>query len=219
VDELTLLWLLAGIAIVSIPVVGVYFRVLSTLFHEIGHGLMALIMGGGVRKIELSASTAGLATTTSRNWFSRVMILLAGYPFASMMAALSALILSSYGTSKLLLFIGLIAIISMVIWVRNIFGLIWIAAFSGITIFAYINADSKFSFLYAMFIVVILSIESVRSAVVILTLSFKSKKDAGDARDLAMITKIPTLFWGFLFFLQSLFFFIVAMYLFWQMPE
>ena len=45
------LWLLAGIAVVSLPIVGVYFRLLNTLMHEIGHAVMSLLMGGGVPPI------------------------------------------------------------------------------------------------------------------------------------------------------------------------
>jgi len=211
-----ILWLLAGIAVVSLPIVGVYFRLLNTLMHEIGHAMMSLFMGGGVRKIELSSDTSGLATTTSKNWFSQVMITGAGYPFASMMAALSAYIFSTFGVNMFYLLIVSVTALSLLIWVRNVFGFLWVSTFFVITVFAFLNSETNWSYFYAMLVLVILLIESVRSSIVILRLSFKQKNEAGDARDLALLTKVPTLVWGILFFIQSLLFFVQGTLFLWK---
>lgn len=207
----TLLLVIGGILLVVVPSASVYFRMANTLIHEIGHVLMALCMGGGVRKIELFPNTGGLATTLSPNWFSSVMIGIAGYPFASLIAAASAYAFVSWGTENYLLVFMVILGVSLLIWVRNLFGVLWTLAFLSTTTFAYLNSESSFAHFYGLFIIVVLLTESVRSSFVILTTSYHNKEQAGDAQSLARLTKIPTILWGIFFFTQSLFFCIIGL--------
>lgn len=48
-----------------LPVIGVLGRVLllfSTLFHEMGHGLMAMLLGGDFKKLEIGWDASGVTT-------------------------------------------------------------------------------------------------------------------------------------------------------------
>lgn len=206
----TLFLVLGGILLVTVPAGSTYFRMANTLTHEIGHVLMALCMRGGVRKIELFPTTAGLATTLSPNWFSSVMIGVAGYPFSSLIAAASAYAFANWEIQTYLLIIMFTLGVSVLIWVRNLFGIVWTLAFFSTSTFAYMFSESSFAYFYGLFIVIVLLTESVRSSFVILTTSYRNREQAGDAQALAKLTKIPTLVWGAFFFLQSLFFFVVG---------
>lgn len=206
----TLILVLGGILLVTVPAGSTYFRMANTLTHEIGHVLMALCMRGGVRKIELFPTTAGLATTLSPNWFSSVMIGIAGYPFASLIAAASAYAFANWEIQAYLLIVMVTLGVSVLIWVRNLFGVLWTLAFFSTSTFAYIFSESSFAYFYGLFIVIVLLTESVRSSFVIMTTSYRNREQAGDAQALAKLTKIPTLVWGAFFFLQSLFFFVVG---------
>lgn len=210
----TLFLVLGGILLVTVPAASTYFRMANTLTHEIGHVLMALCMRGGVRKIELFPTTAGLATTLSPNWFSSVMIGIAGYPFASLVAAASAYTFANWKIETFLLVIMVTLGVSVLIWVRNLFGVVWTLAFFSTSTFAYLYSESSFAYYYGLFIVIILLTESVRSSFVILTISYRNKEQAGDAQALARLTKIPTLIWGLLFFIQSILFFCIGLFQF-----
>ncbi len=58
-------WLLLIIAVVikQIPFVNVPFNWLESYFHEISHGLAALVSGGNIIRIQLFSNGAGLCTT------------------------------------------------------------------------------------------------------------------------------------------------------------
>lgn len=54
---------LAAIIFIQIPLVSLPFKWLESYFHEVSHGLAALLTGGSVVKIQLFPNGAGLCTT------------------------------------------------------------------------------------------------------------------------------------------------------------
>lgn len=106
------------------------FVILTTFIHEMGHGLMALAMGGSFVKLEIFSNASGLA------WHSGVD---SGIPHALVAAAGllgpstagGIFILagrSSKGASRAFLGLSIFMIISVIIWIRSPYG---VAAISG----------------------------------------------------------------------------------------
>ncbi|MCT2343379.1 M50 family metallopeptidase [Bacillales bacterium AN1005] len=202
-----LIYLLAAVVLLHIPILGKYVAVIQTLIHEIGHGVMAIICGGKVKKIHLFANTEGLAFTMHANWFSRFITTLSGYVFASAFSFFSIGMIT-IGAYRMLLFIYVgLCLTALVLWIRNLYGFIWIVCASSVFLWLSIYGSAMLKVHILQLLTCILFAESIKSAFTILYLSIKRPKRAGDATSLAEMTKIiPAFIWGLLFFCQAVFF-------------
>jgi hypothetical protein len=104
------------------------FTILATWFHEMGHGLMALMLGGDFRKLMIFGNGSGLASYTLGSGFIPLgpgLVAAAG-PMGPPLAG-AALILASrsFKTASLSLkILGGVLLFSTLVWVRSGFGLI-----------------------------------------------------------------------------------------------
>ncbi|MBD2301563.1 MULTISPECIES: M50 family metallopeptidase [Nostocales] len=104
------------------------FTILATWFHEMGHGLMALILGGQFQKLEIFSNGSGVATyriATSLGPLGPGLVAAAG-PMGPPIAG-AALILASRSfkaASLSLKVLGSFLLLSTLIWVRSWFGLL-----------------------------------------------------------------------------------------------
>jgi hypothetical protein len=72
--------MIAAIVIKQLPVISIPFNWLESYFHEISHGIAAILTGGKVLRIQLFANGAGLCTTQGGIGF---VISFAGYAGAT----------------------------------------------------------------------------------------------------------------------------------------
>jgi Peptidase M50B-like len=135
VDRMGLTWLIAAaiatIVLWQLPV-GNYilypFTILATWFHEMSHGLMAQLLGGQFRKLEIFGDGSGVATyamSLSLAPIGPALVAAAG-PMGPPIAG-SALILASRSFKAATLslkILGGFLLLSTLIWVRSLFGLI-----------------------------------------------------------------------------------------------
>lgn len=104
------------------------FTILATWFHEMGHGLMALLLGGQFQKLQIFSNGSGVATYAIRTSLGPVghgLVAAAG-PMGPPLAG-AALILASRSftaASLSLKILGSFLLISTLIWVRSLFGLV-----------------------------------------------------------------------------------------------
>ncbi|MFH0880073.1 MAG: M50 family metallopeptidase [Lentisphaerota bacterium] len=108
------------------------FTILATWFHEMGHGLTALALGGSFHQLLIWPNGSGLAQTSLGAHSGRVAAALtaAGGPLGPVICG-ALFILSGQNprTSRLtLLLLGLVMIFSVLFWVRTLFGLVAILA-------------------------------------------------------------------------------------------
>jgi hypothetical protein len=104
------------------------FTILATWFHEMAHGLAAVALGGGFAKLEVFQDGSGLASYTGPLWFGRLgnAVVAAAGPLGPPIAG-ACLILSSRkvkAASIALKTLGIVMLISTLVWVRSIFGII-----------------------------------------------------------------------------------------------
>ncbi len=183
-----------------IPVVGKFFNIINTLVHEFGHALFALLCNGQVMKIQIFSDTSGVTVTKSRSTFASVIVSMAGYPFASLAAFVCFFTLKAGYEQGLVLALSILFLFMLILWIRNIYGVIWVVLFLSINallIFYFKKTD--YIQLAAWFYSLMILIESVWSTLVLLFLSIKNKSQAGDATNLAKFTRIPAVVWALLF--------------------
>lgn len=117
------------------------FTILSTYFHEISHGFAAILLGGDFIKLELFPNGSGLATHTNSYFlpsFGNGLIALAGPLGPTLFGYLLFRLSKNEKYSKFILsVIILFMLLSLVFWVRTLFGVLFLS----LTIFviAFIN--------------------------------------------------------------------------------
>lgn len=101
----------------------------STLAHELGHGLAALISGGAFESLRVYADGSGVASTRSSGTGLAQAWVAAGGPLGPPLAALALFIAASRaGAARAALWlIAAFLLLAMLLWVRNGFGLLWFA--------------------------------------------------------------------------------------------
>jgi hypothetical protein len=198
---ISLIYWFAGLALVlpRIPVIGKWFNLINTAIHELGHTLMALFLEGSVRKIELFNDASGTTTTSTKTKFGSFLVGIIGYPFSSFVSYLIFYLLSVGYEKGFIIGISIIFLFMLLLWVRNIYGTIWILAFCGVNCYLiYIN-HSDYIKIAALLYAVFIAVDAVFSAFTVFYLSIKQKDKAGDATLLKKITGVPVFIWGAIF--------------------
>ncbi|OGU57222.1 MAG: hypothetical protein A2X64_10730 [Ignavibacteria bacterium GWF2_33_9] len=122
--------------------IGIYilypFTILGTWFHEMSHGLAAMALGGDFRKLELFWDGSGIATHSGGLFLGGIgnAIVAAAGPLGP--AIFGSIIIVSTKSQKLtrffLYFLSILMLLSVLIWIRTLFGII-IISLMGIGIF------------------------------------------------------------------------------------
>ncbi|MFC0470483.1 M50 family metallopeptidase [Halalkalibacter kiskunsagensis] len=199
------IYIVGAIIFSFIPYIRSITGTIHTLIHESGHAFAALVTSGKVYSISLFANREGVAHTGSRSWLSSMIISYSGYTFASIVSFLSFYLITNEKIIILFYAFVSLALINLLLWVRNIFGVIWISLYlGGCALLIYYQLwFIKEVVVYLLSSVIL--VQSVFASFAILVLSMKNTPKAGDALLLQKLTYIPSFFWGLLFFSQSLF--------------
>jgi len=170
-----------AIVIRFIPLVKIPFRMTSTYFHELGHGLMAIVTFGGIDKIALNIDGSGVCHFRYRNTFFHFLITMSGYIATSVIgyyiysiAKLDSAIIS---TGNLYILLGAI-VFSIVLWVRDVKS------------FFLVLSVAKYTVVYMQLIGVYVMLDAL-----IAPFHLVDGLDDGDGGDLEKMTRIPEWFW------------------------
>jgi len=110
------------------------FTIFSTWIHELCHGLAAELSGGKIHKLEIFPDASGLATTSvpaNRRGF----VVSAGYQGTAVVGFLLLIFRrTKRGPRSGTMALGLLMILSVLIWVRNAFGVVFILLFGTILV-------------------------------------------------------------------------------------
>ncbi len=132
VDRIGIWWLIgaavATIALWQIPYGGYIlypFSILATWFHEMGHGLAAILLGGDFRQLQIFANGSGFAQYSSRfGSIGRAFVAAAGPMGPPIAGGMLILASRSFKTASLSLkILGGVLLLSVLIWVRSLFGI------------------------------------------------------------------------------------------------
>ncbi|MEM7016445.1 MAG: M50 family metallopeptidase [Pseudomonadota bacterium] len=129
-----ILWRVPGGGYILYP-----FTILATWFHEMGHGLTALMLGGEFRSLTLYPDGSGVATHSGNLAFGNLgrALVAAGGPMGPAVSGAVFIITGRYpqGSRYCLILLGGVLIASAFIWIDSQFGLIF-TLLLGITILA-----------------------------------------------------------------------------------
>jgi hypothetical protein len=175
------------------------FRNLDTMIHEFGHAVATLALQGEVMYIELYANHSGVTySRVMANW-SMIPISLSGY----MMASLFALFLfhvRAKGKEKLgLQLMTLIAVLALVLFIRNEFGIIWTVGFIVLNTVMLAFVPRWLRDIYYLLLAFLTLEESVFGPFSLILYALEDPSKAGDATNLSMVTPLPPVVWGTIF--------------------
>jgi len=186
--------LFIAIVLKQLPLVTIPFNWLESYFHEISHGLAALLTGGSVLRIQLFANGAGLCTTQGGINF---VISFSGYAGATLWGwgiyKLASAHQRAAQTFSVLIFILLVS--SMVFWGEDL--LTWFILAVLAVIFLLTIRLQKVHYiqrLMQLFGLLIL-LNSLSSPSYLL-----DGRNLGDGAALASMTFIPEIFWVLIWF-------------------
>ncbi len=213
-----LLVLSIAIALNYLPKIGRIFKGFNTLIHETGHAFMTLLFSGEVVSVELFYTGEGVAVTKSKSWFTKFFVSIAGYPFSSIVSFVFAYLVFIDKYDIILYAIISIAILNILFWVRNPYGLVWLIVLMA-TLFSFFYFDvAQAKYFAALSITAFIFIDAWVSAWHILYLSIKEPKKAGDAKNLQSFALFPAFFWGLFFWLQASYFMLLSVHLYYPLP-
>ena len=207
-------WLVAAalitISLWQIPA-GAYilypFTILATWFHEMGHGLAAIILGGNFQQLQIYGDGSGVAFHSGRLYLGsigRALVAAAG-PMGPPIAG-AGLILASrkFQTASVCLkILGGLLLFSVLVWVRSLFGIVAISLL-GLTI---LGISLKAAPWFQGFSVQFLGVQACISTYHQLDYLFSSNAGSLGLSDTAQIQRqlfLPYWFWGGLMAIASL---------------
>ncbi|MBA6225166.1 M50 family metallopeptidase [Colwellia sp. MB02u-18] len=193
------LMLFTVIIILQLPFISIPFKWLESYFHEISHGLTALLTGGSIVQIQLFPNGAGLCTTRGGSAF---FISLMGYGGAILWGSLIYYLASSHRkTAQIfsILLIGLLAS-SILLWVRDLLTLFIVVVLLMLVIAQLKYSSQKHLQTLLQLTGLLVLINSLMSPLYLLDGQAK-----GDGAALANMTFIPEIIWVVIWFSAALF--------------
>lgn len=187
-------------------------RMLTTIVHELSHGLAALLTGGAFVRFQIAADGSGVAYTAG-GW--RWLIIPAGYLGSALFGALLIWASSSVRASRgLLAGLGLgLLLLSLRFGVPSIFGVSLLAGLltvvSGVLLgAAFLWVARRAAAHWSAFLVLVLALHSGLNAfgdlqTLIGLSSTPGLRVATDAQSMAALTGLPALLWALLWALVA----------------
>jgi hypothetical protein len=179
-------------------------RQVVTIAHEGAHGLIALLAGRQLAGIRLHSDTSGVTVSRGKpDGLGMIAVLLAGYPGPALFGLAAAFVLSR-GYAVGLLWGLLLALVVLLLQIRNLFGLWSVLVFGavvfGVSWWGSEQVQSAFAYLLTWFLLL-----AAPRAVLELQ---RSRRNGGgrnsDADQLRRITGVPAILWVGVFGLITL---------------
>ncbi|MCX6152855.1 MAG: M50 family metallopeptidase [Candidatus Kapabacteria bacterium] len=178
------------------------FTILGTWFHEISHGLMALILGGNFLYLEIFSNGSGVAHFTGPLFLGAIgsALTASAGPLGPTISGSVFLIASVYNKRArlFLIFVSLFMTATCLIWIRSWIGFGIILLWSIVIFFIALRGSEKF----AVRTLQILSIQAFLSLYQSIDYLFSAGGEIGDKRflsDTAVMAEslfLPYWFWG-----------------------
>ena len=201
------LWIAAAVSFgISLtrwgPLVLYPFRLFTTWVHECGHAVMTLVVGGHVNSIVIERNAAGVTSSLiPQSRVAQGLVASAGYLGASIVGC--ALMIAGRGRKGahgILWGIGAFMLLTLIVWVRNLFGLAVVLIWS----VALIALSRKGSSPLSSFVLSLLAVQVALNSVFDIRVLFLLNGGHSDADTMARLFMLPTWTWASLWMLISL---------------
>lgn len=121
--------------------------ILATYFHEMGHGLAALLLGGNFHYLLVHPDGSGVAVHSGVQFLGPIgqAIVAIGGPLGPTFAGMLFIYASASvkATQRLLVVIGALIIITVLIWVRSVFGVLFLIAVGALLMYIGIKSSER----------------------------------------------------------------------------
>ncbi len=166
--EARLLVALAALILLSNVPYGNYvlypFALFGTWVHELCHALAAVLVGGAVSQIEVFSDTSGLAYTATGSRWQRAVVSSAGYCGTALGGGLLLVFRRRAWAGRIGLgLLGVAMLLSVVFWVRNVFGTPAIGVIGGLLLLAAWRLPRELSGLLYTFLAAATTLDAVTS--------------------------------------------------------
>jgi len=169
---------------------------ISTVVHEMGHGVAAWIVGGEFRELHMMKDASGYAITATCGDFANAMVLGGGLIGPAVGAAVSFVLARRATTARVcLVLIGAFLAIMEIAVVRNGFGLVFIGILAAVCLGVGLKASAQAAQLVLMVFAVQLAL-SVFSRSDYLFVQNAGDKPS-DVQQMSNVLGLPYWFWGF----------------------
>ncbi|WP_427895328.1 M50 family metallopeptidase [Kribbella sp. GL6] len=181
-----------------------YTRQVVTIAHEGAHGLIAALVGRKLSGIRLHSDTSGVTVSRGKpTGGGMIAVLLAGYPGPALFGLAAAFVLSR-GYAVAMLWGLLLALVILLLQIRNLFGLWSVLVFGavvfGVTWWGSTSVQTTFAHLLTWFLL-------LAAPRAVLELQYSRRRGQGrssDADQLRRLTGVPALMWVGVFGLVTL---------------
>jgi hypothetical protein len=177
------------------------FKLFTTWVHESSHALMTVLVGGRVTSIAIQPDTSGVTQSlvpTGR--IARALVASAGYLGA---AVVGCLLIASLRVAKwaqvILLSLGALMLLTLVLWMRNLFGAAIVLAWG----VALITLARKGVANALRFFLSLLAIQVALNAVYDIRVLFLIGRSQSDAATMARLFLLPSWVWATMWMLMS----------------
>jgi hypothetical protein len=173
-----------------------FFRSVNTLFHELGHAAVTLLLSGHVQHIYLYEDLSGVTSSSVFGPWRVILVALAGYSLSALTAPTMFFIYAKGKEKTGLLFLAFLTLTGLLLFVRNSYGVVWCIGFAAVSLVGALlpwNWLRRAIWLLISFIVLV---ESVWSSLTISLLGITDPARAGDAAILSRTTGVPAAAWG-----------------------
>ncbi|MDH3682532.1 MAG: M50 family metallopeptidase [Acidimicrobiia bacterium] len=226
--RLMLLFWLAAAASVVLPLVPygrnvLYpFALLGTWAHEMGHGLVALLLGGSFERLEIYRNLGGVAFHSGVGSFGRVLVSAGGLIGPAVPGALVIVYGSRPRTARWVLAVLSVAVaLSVVFFVRNLFGVIALAVIAAVAAVFGFRSPGGFRLGLTQLLGIQLCLASWGTLDYMFTRDFvrDGQRVDSDTQNIAEVLFLPYWFWGGVTAALSLAILAWAFYLAWLRSE
>jgi len=204
-----ILFIVAAFIVDYLPIINLPFLWSETFFHEISHGLAALLTGGSIHNISLHFNGSGLCTTSGG---VRFIVTFFGYAGSALWGLLIYRVANSLSPARSRIMVAIMVsmlALTLVLWARDIPTitiLIVLLLMYGLPLYKSLWISVK-SFIQLVGIFVLL--DAIRSPLYLL-----DGRDLGDGATLAQLTWLPEFFWIVLWFAIAF----ACLYSLWNLP-
>jgi hypothetical protein len=181
-----------------------YTRQVVTIAHEGAHGLIAALVGRKLSGIRLHSDTSGVTVSRGKpTGGGMIAVLLAGYPGPALFGLAAAFVLSR-GYAVALLWGLLLALVILLLQIRNLFGLWSVLVFGavvfGVTWWGSTSVQTTFAHLLTWFLL----LAAPRAVMELQHSRRRGQGRSSDADQLRRLTGVPALMWVGVFGLVTL---------------
>ena len=182
-------------AVLSIPrATWQWFGLFTTLVHELGHAVAAILTGRFVHGIRIRRNHSGDAMSSGSG--AAVLSGVMGYPAPAVVGALQVWAVFE-GYAAIALFVGGVVLVLTILVIRNLFGVLVVVVSAGVSAALWFWATPEVQSYALLVIGLMLLVGSVRGLATVVGVHVRRRDQlqTSDAYLLSRRTGVPSIFW------------------------